>query len=84
MAITGSIYMVVVISIERSRAILSPFQKSLNWIPFLCFVISLSVFVNLPKFLEFKVRPMPYTDRYLRWQEYLLFYIYKYFIIHLY
>ena len=57
MTITGSIYMVVVISIERSRAILTPFQKSLNWVPFLCFVICLSVFVNLPKFLEFKVRP---------------------------
>ena len=57
MTITGSIYMVVVISIERSRAILSPFQKSLSWVPFLCFVIGLSVFVNLPKFLEFKVRP---------------------------
>ena len=56
MTITGSIYMVVVISIERSRAILSPFQKSLSWVPFLCFVICLSVFVNLPKFLEFKVR----------------------------
>ena len=58
MTITGSIYMVVVISIERSRAILSPFQKSLNWVPFLCFVLCLSVFVNLPKFLEFKVRPL--------------------------
>ena len=58
MTITGSIYMVVVISIERSRAILTPFQKSLNWVPFLCFVLCLSVFVNLPKLLEFKVRPM--------------------------
>ena len=72
MTITGSIYMVVVISVERyrleysnivlpiprdflSRAFLHPFEKHFNWLHLVLFTVSLSVTVNITKFLEFEV-----------------------------
>jgi len=62
MTITCSIYMVVIISIERHRAILSPFKKSLKWSNCLSFVIAVSIFINLPKFLEFKTETISKND----------------------
>ena len=56
MAITGSIYIVLIIALERQRAILHPFKKTPSFIVCAMFLGWLSISVNLSKFLEFKVR----------------------------
>ena len=56
MAITASIYMVVIIALERQRAINSPFKKTPSFAVCSLFLLFLSIAVNLSKFLEFQVR----------------------------
>ena len=56
MAITASIYMVVIIALERQSAINAPFKKTPSFAVCSIFLVFLSIAVNLSKFLEFQVR----------------------------
>lgn len=55
MTITGSIYAVLIIAVERERAILHPLKISPSFSICCTFLLIFSVSVNLPKFLEFQV-----------------------------
>ena len=56
MSITASIYMVLIIALERQRAINDPFKKTLNFGTCGLFLTFTSVALNLSKFLEFQVK----------------------------
>ena len=55
MAITASMYMVLIIALERQKAILHPFKKTPTFAVCLMFLLFLSISLNLSKFLEFEV-----------------------------
>ena len=56
MAITASMYMVLIIALERQQAILHPFKKTPSFTVCSMFLLFLSISLNLSKFLEFKVK----------------------------
>ena len=55
MCITASIYMVLIIALERQRAINNPFMKTISFKSCAIFLAFLSIVLNLSKFLEFQV-----------------------------
>ena len=55
MCITASIYMVLIIALERQRAINDPFKETISFKSCAVFLAFLSIVLNLSKFLEFQV-----------------------------